>query len=69
MNADRKDTRGDGRRQDHPRLLKPFVIDLVESEVDWEFEVFKMLVGKPGPGVPWEAVVEVTEPIRELFSR
>ena len=69
MNADREDTGRDGRRQKHPGLLKPLVIDLIKSEIDWEFEVLRALISKPGPGIPWEAIVEIVEPIRKAFNR
>jgi hypothetical protein len=33
MNADREDTGRDGRRQKHPGLLKPLVIDLIKKGI------------------------------------
>ena len=51
MNADREDTGRDGCRLNDPGLLKPLVIDLIKSEIDWEFEVLRTLIGKPGPGM------------------
>lgn len=69
MNADREDTGRDGCRLNHPGLLKPLVIDLIKSEIDWEFEVLRTLIGKPGPGILWEAVVKIVEPIGKAFSQ